>query len=52
MGGSKLSDRCPPVNFHLGGNFSDEIQTSHFPPFVVLPLVHGVFSLLHSPDNS
>jgi hypothetical protein len=48
MGGSKFSNRYPPVIFHLGGDFGNEIGTSHFSPSVVLPLVLGDF---HSPDD-
>jgi hypothetical protein len=51
MGGSKFSNLYPPVNFHLGSDFGNEIVTSHFPPPVVLPLVLGDFPLLHSSDD-
>jgi hypothetical protein len=51
MGGSKFSNRYPPVIFHLGCDFGDKIGISHFSPSVILPLVLGDYPLLHSPDD-
>jgi hypothetical protein len=51
MGGSNFMNCYSPVTFHLGGDFGNEIGTSHFSPSIVLPLVLGDFPLLHSPDD-